>query len=97
MTKNYFVKKGIRELDISDQLRHQLNRLLLNNVSSSESSLSNYEENDLNIIENDSTSEQTDSECECVGKCICNQINVITVEDKKIRFIRKGFRSNNQK
>ena len=85
MAKNCYVKKGIRELDISDELRHQLNRLLLNNDSLTESSLSDYEENDLNIIEEDSTTDyQTDSGCERVGKCICNQINVITDEDKKL-------------
>ena len=68
MAKDCYVKKGIRELDISDELRHQLNRLLLNNDSSTESSLSDYEENDLNIIEEDSTTDyQTDSGCECVG------------------------------
>ncbi|HEX9739224.1 MAG TPA: zinc finger CCHC domain-containing protein [Ignavibacteriaceae bacterium] len=30
MAKDCYVKKGIRELDISDELRHQLNKLLLN-------------------------------------------------------------------
>ena len=58
--------------------------IILNNDSSNESSISDYESNDLNIVENDSTSYHTDLECECVGKCVCNQINVITDEDRKL-------------
>ena len=50
MAKDCYVKKGIRELDISDELRHQLNKLLLNQDSSSESSISDYESNDLNVL-----------------------------------------------
>ena len=30
MANNCYVKKGIRELDISDQLKHQLNKLFMN-------------------------------------------------------------------
>ena len=81
MAKDCYVKKGIRELDISDELRHQLNKLLLNNDSSNESSIFDYESNDLNVLE-ETTSYYSESECECIGKCTCNQINVITDEEE---------------
>ena len=48
MAKNCYVKKEITELYISDQL----NKLFLNDVSPSDSSLSGYEDNDLNTIKN---------------------------------------------
>ena len=79
MAKNCYVKKRINELDISDQLKAQISRLILNNNSSDDES-----DYDLNFVQNYSSSEESESSCECIGKCTCNQINVITNEEREI-------------
>ena len=51
MASNCYVKRNIIELDISDQLKAQISKLILNDdCSSTESSLSDYEDNGLNAV-----------------------------------------------
>ncbi|GKB76974.1 hypothetical protein Tco_0943869 [Tanacetum coccineum] len=54
------------------------------NEESSDSNISDFEENDLNIVENESTSSNESEECECIGNCTCDykEINTIQEDDE---------------
>ncbi|GJV54002.1 reverse transcriptase domain, zinc finger, CCHC-type, aspartic peptidase domain protein [Tanacetum coccineum] len=51
-----------------------------------ESDISDYEEDDLNILEDKSTSDNESEACECIGNCTCDykEINTIEEDDDEI-------------
>nr|KYP75455.1 polyprotein [Cajanus cajan] len=79
MKKDCRVKEKINNLDMSEQLKDQIAKLLLYESDNEESS--NEEEN---YIENIETSSDEDSECECdENPCSCSfNINVISASEK---------------
>uniref|UniRef100_A0A251VEY4 Putative reverse transcriptase domain, Zinc finger, CCHC-type, Aspartic peptidase domain protein n=1 Tax=Helianthus annuus TaxID=4232 RepID=A0A251VEY4_HELAN len=86
-SKDCYTKKKINELNISDELKEQINKILIYD-NSSENSISDYSDNDLNNIE-DSNSESSseDNMCECIGPCICEidgTINSLTENNKDL-------------
>ncbi|GKA25779.1 hypothetical protein Tco_0711888 [Tanacetum coccineum] len=54
------------------------------NEESSDSSISDFEENDLNIVEDEYTSSNESEECKCIGNCNCDykEINTIQEDDE---------------
>ncbi|MFS7950979.1 putative transcription factor interactor and regulator CCHC(Zn) family [Helianthus anomalus] len=86
-SKDCYTKKNINELNISDELKEQINKILIYD-NSSENSISDYSDNDLNNSE-DSNSESSseDNMCECIGPCICEidgTINSLTENNKDL-------------
>ncbi|GJY17968.1 putative transcription factor interactor and regulator CCHC(Zn) family protein [Tanacetum coccineum] len=57
---------------ISDELKNQIMKIMINEESS-DSSISDFEENDLNIVENESTSSNESEECAYLGS-ICKPL-----------------------
>ncbi|GJR72280.1 hypothetical protein Tco_0084645 [Tanacetum coccineum] len=53
-------------------------------AESSDSSISDFENDDLNVVENESTSSNESEECECIGNCTCDykEINTIQEDDE---------------
>ncbi|GKA49629.1 hypothetical protein Tco_0742702 [Tanacetum coccineum] len=78
-----FAEKKINELKISDELKQQIMKIMINEETS-DSSISDFEENDLNIVEDESTSNNESEECECIGNCNCDykEINTIQEDDE---------------
>ncbi|GJT30285.1 reverse transcriptase domain, zinc finger, CCHC-type, aspartic peptidase domain protein [Tanacetum coccineum] len=48
-----------------------------------ESDISDYEEDDLNILEDESTSDNESEVCECVGNCTCDYKEINTINEDK--------------
>ncbi|PWA39968.1 reverse transcriptase domain, Zinc finger, CCHC-type, Aspartic peptidase domain protein [Artemisia annua] len=54
----------------------------------SESEISDYEEDDLNMVENESSSSYESEECECLGNCVCEyKINAITNDSEEVKLL----------
>nr|KAJ0191358.1 hypothetical protein LSAT_V11C800444750 [Lactuca sativa] len=78
-TNNCYAKTKINELNVSEDLKEQIRKNILNTDSDSDESISDFQTNDLNILENTTSSSEDSDICECIGKCHCNNlINVIT-------------------
>nr|KAJ0185849.1 hypothetical protein LSAT_V11C900487880 [Lactuca sativa] len=78
-TNNCYAKTKINELNVSEDLKEQIRKIILNTDSDSDESISDFQTNDLNILENSTSSSEDSDICECIGKCHCNNlINVIT-------------------
>lgn len=76
---NCYAKTKINELNVSEDLKEQIRKIILNTDSDSDESISDFQTNDLNILENTTSSSEDSDICECIGKCHCNNlINVIT-------------------
>ncbi|XP_052621359.1 uncharacterized protein LOC128127073 [Lactuca sativa] len=76
---NCYAKTKINELNVSEDLKEQIRKIILNTDSDSDESISDFQTNDLNILENTTSSSEDSNICECIGKCHCNNlINVIT-------------------
>nr|KAJ0185598.1 hypothetical protein LSAT_V11C900485610 [Lactuca sativa] len=76
---NCYAKTKINELNVSEDLKEQIRKIILNTDSDSDDSISDFQTNDLNILENTTSSSEDSDICECIGKCHCNNlINVIT-------------------
>jgi len=87
------LRKKINELNISDELKEQINKILINDDSSDES-ITDYDNNDLNCLDNTSSSNSEENDCECIGPCICEingEINVITKDNKELLELIEGI------
>nr|KAJ0196451.1 hypothetical protein LSAT_V11C700382540 [Lactuca sativa] len=97
-------------LNVFEDLKEQIRKIILNTDSDSDESISDFQTNDLNILENTTSSSEDSDICECIGKCHCNNlINVITSsifknknieinneEENKIENVTIGKLINNQ-
>ncbi|GJR33160.1 hypothetical protein Tco_1109392 [Tanacetum coccineum] len=81
-SKNCYTKKRINELNISDKLKSQIMKIMINE----ESDISDDEEEDLNILENKESSSDNESEIyDCIGNCTCDYKEINTInEDNEI-------------
>nr|KAJ0217288.1 hypothetical protein LSAT_V11C300145410 [Lactuca sativa] len=78
-TNNCYAKTKINELNVSEDLKEQIRKFILNTDLDSDESISDFQTNDLNILENTTSSSEDPDICECIAKCHCsNLINVIT-------------------
>nr|KAJ0227811.1 hypothetical protein LSAT_V11C100047640 [Lactuca sativa] len=69
----------INELNVSEDLKEQKRKIILNTDSDSDESIFDFQTNNLNILENITSSSEDSDICECIDKCHCNNlINVIT-------------------
>ena len=88
-SRNCYVKKKINELNIPEEYKEQILKIIINEELS-ESDISDYREDDLNIVENGSSSSNESEECECLGNCVCEyKINGITDDNEEIKILIK--------
>nr|KAJ0191003.1 hypothetical protein LSAT_V11C800399110 [Lactuca sativa] len=67
---NCYAKTKINELNVSEDLKEQIRKIILNTDSDSDESISDFQTNDLNILENTTSSSEDSDICECIGKCL---------------------------
>ncbi|GJR72340.1 hypothetical protein Tco_0084705 [Tanacetum coccineum] len=68
-----------KERFIAGLPRSQIMKIMIND----ESDISDYEEDDLNILEDESTSDNESEVCECVGNCTCDYKEINTINEDK--------------
>ncbi|GKF71827.1 hypothetical protein Tco_0207941, partial [Tanacetum coccineum] len=70
-------------IKLEEDIIRKIMKIMINEETS-DSSISDFEENDLNIVEDESTSNNESEECECIGKCNCDykEINAIQEDDE---------------
>nr|KAJ0222080.1 hypothetical protein LSAT_V11C200067080 [Lactuca sativa] len=77
-TNNCYAKTKINEINISSELKEQIRKNILNSDSDSEESISDYQTNDLNVLEHTTSDSDSFDVCGGIGKCHYNSVNVIT-------------------